>query len=104
MSVTVILEAQVSQENKAQLLQLLNNYLPETYEFKGFIDITIFSETDTNTVLFISKWTAFSNYQAYLKWRTETGVMEILGALLETPPLIRRLDTEISFQTESGND
>lgn len=104
MSVTVILEAQVKQENKVKLLQLLRSYLPETYEFKGFTDITIYSEENTEVVLFISKWQSFSDYQLYLQWRTDTGVMAILGALLTSPPRIRQLETEISFAVEKCDE
>ncbi|MCP4485021.1 MAG: hypothetical protein GY823_10730 [Flavobacteriaceae bacterium] len=103
MSVTVILEAKVKQGRKASLLQLLTKHFPETRKFDGFIDMSIYSEADTELVIFISKWQSFAIYQQYLQWRTDTGVMGTLGALLAAPPVIRQLTKEISDNLELIN-
>ncbi|MBL4798339.1 MAG: antibiotic biosynthesis monooxygenase [Oleispira sp.] len=63
MSVTVILEAKVKEGRKARLLKLLTKLLPDTHNFNGFIDISIYSEADTELVIFISKWHSFEVYQ-----------------------------------------
>ena len=91
MSVTVILEAKVKQGCKTSLLQLLTKYLPDTHKFSGFIDISIYSEADTELVIFISKWQSFEVYQQYLQWRTDTGDLATLVELLVEPPVIRQL-------------
>lgn len=100
MSVTVILEAKVKQGRKVNLLQLLTKHLPDTHKFNGFIDISIYSEEDTELVIFISKWQSFEVYQQYLQWRIDTGVMATLGSLLAAPPVIRQLTKEISDSLE----
>lgn len=100
MSVTVILEAKVKHGCKTSLLQSLTKLLPDTHKFNGFIDISIFSEADTELVIFISKWQSFEVYQQYLQWRTDTGDMARLGALLSAPPIIRQLTKEISDSLE----
>ncbi len=96
MSVTVILEADVKLGKKQQLLQLLITYLPETRKYKGFVDISIYSEAESKLVIFLSKWQSVEAYQQYLQWRTDTGVMDLLANLLESTPKIRFLNKEIS--------
>jgi quinol monooxygenase YgiN len=94
MSATVILEADVKEDKKDELLKLLSQYLPETRQYKGFISISIHTELKANHVLFYQKWESIEDYEAYLRWRTETGVMNTLGATLVSPPLIRYFYTE----------
>jgi len=96
MSVTVILEAEVKQGQKDNFLTFLSKLLPETHKFKGFIDITIYSEENTDLILFISKWESFAIYQQYLQWRCETGDMASLGEFLQQPPKFRQLSQAIS--------
>jgi len=94
MSTIVILEADVKEGQKEELLMLLSQYLPETRKYKGFIDISIHTEKKKNHVLFYEKWESVEDYESYLQWRTETGVMKILGAMFSSPPLIRYFNTE----------
>ncbi|MCK5830129.1 MAG: antibiotic biosynthesis monooxygenase [Methylococcales bacterium] len=94
MSAIVILEADIKEGQKEELLKLLSIYLPETRQYKGFINISIHIEHEMNHVLFYEKWQSFEDYESYLQWRTETGVMQILGATFSSPPLIRYFNTE----------
>ena len=98
MSVTVILEADVKEGQKGELLKLLSQYLPKTREYKGFIDISIHIEQNKNHVLFYQKWESIDYYESYLQWRTETGVMEILGTTLDSPPVIRYFNSENTLE------
>ncbi len=94
MSVIVILEADVKKGKKEELHKLLSQYLPETRKYKGFIDISIHTEQKKSHVLFYEKWESVEDYETYLQWRTETGVMNILGATFSSPPLIRYFNIE----------
>jgi len=94
MSAIVILEADVKEGKKDELLKLLSQYLPETRKYKGFISISIHTEQNKNHVLFYEKWDSVEDYESYLQWRTETGVMKTLGETLSSPPLIRYFHTE----------
>lgn len=94
MSTIVILEADVKPESKSKLLTRLMQLLPETKQYKGFINISIHSEEDTNQVVFYEEWQTVDDYHAYLKWRTETGVMKELGDTFNSPPSIRYFNTE----------
>lgn len=94
MSVIIILEANVKKGQKDELLKLLSQYLPATRKYNGFIDISIHTEKNKNHVLFYEKWESIDDYESYLQWRTETGVMKTLGATFSSPPLIRYFNTE----------
>ncbi len=94
MNAIVILEADIKEGQKDELLKLLFNYLPETKTYQGFIDISIHIEENKNHVLFYEEWESFTDYESYLQWRTETGVMNKLGATFSLPPLIRYFTTE----------
>ncbi len=95
MAVTVLLDLQ-SQPNKVDtLLQTLKQILPDTRAYKGFIDIEVVQNQDDPTnIVFVEKWESRSHFEKYFAWRTETGAIEALGAMLSAPPSIRYLDTK----------
>ncbi len=67
--------------------------MPETRKYKGFIDIKIHKNIADNTFVLYEEWETTQHYEAYLKWRTDTGVMEILGSTFVSPPNIRYWNT-----------
>jgi quinol monooxygenase YgiN len=93
MSATVIFEADVKAGKMDLLLNLLSEYLPETRKYRGFIDVSIHVEKNKNQILLYQKWDRFEDYESYLQWRTDTGVMKILGETLNSPPSIRYFKT-----------
>jgi len=94
MSVTITLEAEIKPHEKETLLSLLKRLLPETKVYKGFISISIHIEENGSHLLFFEKWESILDYEAYLSWRQETGVMDQLGSLFSEPPTIRYYSTE----------
>ena len=65
--------------------------LPEgiqaTVAFDGFRDIRVVRNKDRpNHLLFIERWESEAAYNAYIKWRTETGAMADLAAVVTAPP------------------
>ena len=94
MSVIITLEAEIQTGKKESLLTMLKKYLPETKAYEGFIDITINTQKGSNHVLFYEKWETVEAYEAYLSWRTETGVMDELSAIFKDRPSIRYYETE----------
>ena len=95
MSVIITLEAKLKPNQKEKLLSMLEELLPETRAYKGFIDITIHIEKESNHLLFFEKWETVNDYESYLAWRMETGVMKRLGMLFEEQPVIRYYDTYV---------
>jgi len=92
-SAVIILEAKVKEEKVNEFQNLLSKFLPETRKYKGFIDIKIHKNLTDNTFVLYEEWETTQHYEAYLKWRTDTGVMDILGNTFASPPNIRYWNT-----------
>ena len=95
MPVTVLLELQVKEDKVDTLLQTLKAILPDTRAYDGFVAIEVVQNQEKPTnIIFIEKWQTRAHYEKYLGWRTETGVMEQLGAMLAGAPSIRYFGTQ----------
>jgi len=90
MSVIVLLEAQVKPEAVDEVKATLKEILPDTRAYDGCQSIDIYGNIeDGGNLVFYECWDSREHYEKYLAWRTETGVMEKLGAALAGPPSIR---------------
>ncbi|WP_062061832.1 putative quinol monooxygenase [Aquimarina longa] len=92
-STIVILEVKVKKDKIIELQNILLENLPQTRTYKGFIDIKIHKNLTDNTFVFYEKWETIADYESYLKWRTDTGLMELLGKTFVSPPTIRYWET-----------
>jgi quinol monooxygenase YgiN len=93
MSVMVLLEVQVKPEAVDEIKAAMKQALPDTRAFDGCQRVTMYSNQDdpTNMVL-VEQWDSREHYEKYLAWRTETGMMDQVGAILSAPPSIRYFD------------
>ena len=87
MSVKVIAEFNCSEGNADKFIHICRDAFPETRKYEGCegIDISI-DEDDENRLVMTENWTSKEHHQAYLKFRTEEGTLEKLGALLSGLP------------------
>ena len=83
MSVTVLLEAPVKAEEISNMKSYLAEVFPETREYDGCqgMDVYFNTENEGNMVM-VEHWDSRAHHEKYLAWRTETGVMDKLGAML----------------------
>ncbi|WP_157219416.1 putative quinol monooxygenase [Flavisphingomonas formosensis] len=58
--------------------------IKETATRPGFGSIRIVR--DETRVLFIETWDSEAAYDAYIAWRTETGMMDMMAQILAEPP------------------
>ncbi len=91
--VTVLLEVQAAPEKIDELKSTFKNILPDTRGYDGCEGVDVVGNLDDpcNLVL-IEKWDSRVHYEKYLAWRTETGALAALGAMLSQPPSIRYYD------------
>ena len=90
MSVIVLFDAQVKPEAVDELKSSLKAILPETRAYDGCQGIDIYGNIeDGSNLVFYERWDSREHHERYLAWRTETGVMDQLGAMLTAPPSIR---------------
>lgn len=61
--------------------------LEETRKFPGFRDIRVLRNADKpNCIILIEAWDSRSAYEAYVKFRTETGAMGKIAQMVTEPP------------------
>jgi quinol monooxygenase YgiN len=90
MSVMVLLEAPVKAEEISNMKAYLAELLPETRAYDGCRGMDVYFNTKNDgTMVVVEHWDSPAHHQKYLGWRTETGVMDKLGAMLAGPPSIR---------------
>ena len=67
-----------------ELKQLLEDEIAgDTRAFDGCISIDVHVEKDTETIHLIEYWESLDHYEAYLQWRIENGLAELLNPILE---------------------
>ena len=90
MSVLVLLEAQVKSEDVSDMKSYLAEILPDTRAYDGCQRIDVYFNTeDTGNMVLVEHWDSRAHYEKYLAWRTETGVLDKMGAMFAGPPSIR---------------
>lgn len=93
MAVTVILELPVKPENRDDMVNAMKGALPDTRAYAGCIKITaLANQDDTNTIVLIEEWESRGHHEAYMKFRTETGFIEAMSAMLTGEPKSMYLD------------
>lgn len=93
MSVTVIAEFPVKEEKVEELKGLIKQVLPDTRAYDGCQGVDVKQDQDNKgTLVLLETWATRGQYEKYLAWRTETGLMEALGPFLAGAPSIRYFD------------
>ena len=93
MSVLVLLEAPVKAEEISNMKSLLAAMLPETRAYDGCQGMDVYFNTeDEGNMVMVEHWDSRQHHEKYLRWRTETGVMDKIGGMLAGPPSIRYFD------------
>lgn len=90
MSVLVLLDLPVKPEATEDLKASMKAILPETRAYDGCQSVSLYNNTDEGSNFMLSEvWDSRAHQERYIAWRTETGVMAQLAAILSGPPVIR---------------
>ena len=90
MSVMVLLEVQVKPEDVSGMMSYMAEILPDTRAYDGFQRTEVYvNAQDSGNMVMVEHWESIAHYEKYIAWRTETGVMDKIGAMLAGPPSIR---------------
>ena len=93
MSVMVLLETRIKSKEISNMKSYLDEILPETRAYDGCQSLDVYFNTeDTGNMVMVEFWDSRAHYEKYLNWRTETGVLDKVGAMLVEPPSIRYFD------------
>lgn len=93
MAVKIVIDLQAAPGNGDALAQMFRDVVPDTRTFAGCVECAVFrNQDDPEQFSIIETFTTRDAYQAYLDWRSETGLLAELGALLGGAPTTRFFD------------
>ncbi|MCU7943817.1 MAG: antibiotic biosynthesis monooxygenase [Candidatus Thiodiazotropha sp. (ex Cardiolucina cf. quadrata)] len=92
MSKKVIIESTVKEGVLDRLLPFLETNLPNVRGFKGCLNVTVFLDNESRTMIFDEEWLSVVDHQGYINAIAEDGVMDELVSFLESIPDIKYLD------------
>jgi quinol monooxygenase YgiN len=87
MSHTVIAEFPCAPGKGAEFLSLLLPALADTRAFAGCQLVETYVDQDKPDLIVLwEKWAQRSNQEAYMAWRAETGMLDVIGPFLSAAP------------------
>ena len=97
MSVMVTLEMPVKPDMLDDYLNILKEALVETRAYKGCKSVTTLVDQETSSVVLVEEWDSVEDQQAYITWRTETGLIDAVSPFMQGELVTRTYDlkTEI---------
>lgn len=85
--ISLTMDLSVKEGRMDAFLELLLKVLPETRGYDGCERFDVWIDTETNNrVVFSEDWQSKEKQQAYLQWRIDTGVFDVLLDYLNSPP------------------
>jgi len=95
MSQTVYAEFPCKEGEGANLLNMFREMAPESRAFEGCESFEVYTGSDNpDEVVIWERWTARANHEAFLAWRTETGVLDAVILMLAGEFRISYLDIQ----------
>lgn len=95
MTHTVYLEFKCLDGKGVEFLEVLLPSLSDTRAFSGCLSVETYSNSDApDTVFLWEKWSERSDQEAYMNWRVETGMLDLIGPFMAGPPSIVHLNAE----------
>ena len=93
MSTMVLIELSVKPEAVDDMKAVMRELLPDTRAYDGCQSVDCYDNTETkgNIVLY-EIWDSRAHQERYLQWRSETGTLAPLQALVTAPPKIQYFD------------
>ena len=95
MSHTVIADFKCNTRTGADFVKLLGEALSDTRAFEGCQLVEIYTdEANPDRVLLFEKWATRENHGAYMAWRAENGMAEMLAPFMSGAPEIIHMKPE----------
>lgn len=93
MTVQVIMEVSIKEGRYDDFCRFMTEILPGSRSHKGCVSIDfVRNQDDPADVVVMEKWDSRQEYEAYVAWRTESGVLNQGAEMFATQPKIRFLD------------
>lgn len=99
MPVTIVMTLPIDSGRRDEFFEVLGELAPGTQEFGGCLGYDTYSDRNNPAnVVFVESWESMEAYEAYSAWRTETGVMDRLGAFFSGAPSVLFCDMQDSWR------
>lgn len=93
MTCQTVIDIPVAEGKYEELRGWLRQILPDSRAFHGSVSVEVYrDQNDPSSVVLLEKWNSRADYDAYLAWRGETGMIEQLSAFMDGELRIRVLD------------
>jgi quinol monooxygenase YgiN len=93
MSIIVTVEFPTHPDKTEELKTALKGALPDTRAYDGCIKVVgTVNLDDPAAIHLIEHWESRPQYEKYLQWRVDTGLLDAIGPLLTAPPTIKYLE------------
>lgn len=93
MTCQVIFEFRVKEACIEKLARWLREILPDTRGYEGCLTLSVTQNQDEPTSFaVIEQWETRAQYEKYLQWRTESGVLGAMTDMMEGEPSFRFFD------------
>lgn len=86
MSIVVNAVFKAKPETFDDLVAYMASILPDTANYEGAELVSCFADPDDHSLVVHEVWAEKANQQAYLGWRSETGVVAKIVEMLREPP------------------
>ena len=95
MSHNVIVEFNCAEGKGGEFLGALIPALVETRAYEGCESVETYADNaNPDRIILCEKWAQRSNQEAYLNWRVETGMLDMIGPFMAAPPTFTHLDAK----------
>jgi|TARA_Y100000588_G_C13547632_1_gene624760 quinol monooxygenase YgiN len=95
LSQTIHVEFPCNEGLGAGLVEALKTALVDTRAFDGCESIEVYVDADQpDTVILWEKFATRAHHEAYLAWRVETGLLDMLAPILAGDPKFTYLDNQ----------
>lgn len=92
MSILLIAEVKVKNDQIENIKSFMKQITPDTRSFNGNEGIEIYFDVEENDLMvLVEKWNSEEDYHKYHQWRVSTGVIDKLGSMLAGKPKRRFL-------------
>lgn len=82
MPVRIVAEFPAAPGKLGDLSAALKAALTETRAYDGCEEIESWLDADRETIVLVEWWRSFEDYDRYLAWRVETGILDLFDVLL----------------------
>lgn len=93
MTVTVLADLRLDPVNRTDFLKAVDESLSDTRSYEGCEGVEVVADMDDpGHIVLIERWTERSRHEAYLAWRTESGTLAEIAAMLSAEPAFTYLE------------